>query len=199
MKSINELLGVPESYRAPDRVMEILTDEKLKHEVFNRFLENFNFDVSYDWFYDYFQDKHADRSKLKQDFTPKSVSSVLQGVITNGPLVGLIYEPSAGTGGNLINAWNADTRKQSSFDYKSSNTIWWCEEISDRSIPFLLFNLMIRGMNAVVVHGDTLTREAKKIYVTTSENNWHLDFCKLEDMTGNQALIKMLGVHVKEV
>jgi len=61
MKSINELLGVPESYRAPDRVMEILTDEKLKHEVFNRFLENFNFDVSHDWFDDYFQDKHADR------------------------------------------------------------------------------------------------------------------------------------------
>lgn len=41
---------------------------------------------------------------------------------------------------------------------------FYCEEFSDRAMPFLLFNLMIRNVEAVVFHGDSLTRKAKHIY-----------------------------------
>ena len=41
---------------------------------------------------------------------------------------------------------------------------FYCEEFSDRAIPFLLFNLAIRNVNAIVCHGDSLTREFKAIY-----------------------------------
>lgn len=197
MKSINELLGVSESYKAPDKVMEILFNEDMKKDTFNKFLENFNHDVSKDWFFDYFQDEHGDRVKLKQDFTPKTISDVLGGMAEPNRIQGVVYEPSAGTGGNIVRTWFKDTRKKSTLTYSPSEIIWWCEEISDRSIPFLLFNLMIRGMNAVVVHGDTLTRKAKKIYTTVNEKDWHLDFSVLKDMTDNKHLIEMLEVEVE--
>lgn len=194
MASINELLGVSESYQAPERVMTILQDKVLREKTFNDFLDNFGYDVSYDWFYDYFQDKHVDRSKLKQDFTPTSISDVLINGIAPEGLHGVVYEPSAGTGGNIIRAWDVDRKKHSSFDYQPSNVIWWCEEISDRTIPFLLFNLMVRGLNSIVMHGNTLTREVKKIYTTTNDRGWHLDYSELHDLTENEQIRRLLEV-----
>lgn len=40
----------------------------------------------------------------------------------------------------------------------------YCEEFSDRALPFLLFNLAIRNIDGCVAHGDSLSRTFKKIY-----------------------------------
>ena len=194
MASVNELLGISDSYQAPEKIMKILKDKTIREKVFDEFLINFNYDVSYDWFYDYFQDKHVDRSKLKQDFTPTSISDVLINGIAPDGLHGIIYEPSAGTGGNVIRAWDIDRKKRSSFDFQPSKAIWWCEEISDRAIPFLLLNLMIRGMNAIVMHGNTITRQAKKIYTTTNNRDWHLDYSQLHDLSEDDQIRKILEI-----
>ena len=49
MSKINRIIGVDESYKAPERMMEIISDKDLADEVFKKFLEEFDFDLSYEW------------------------------------------------------------------------------------------------------------------------------------------------------
>lgn len=176
----NELLGITDSYEAPARLMAILRNKVEREALFKAFLEAFDYDVSYDWFTDYFQDEHADRKGMKQDFTPQSVTKLLTAIIgdtSQGD--GMHYEPCAGTGGITIARWNSDRMQHSPFDYRPSWYLYVCEELSDRAIPFLLFNTMIRGMNAVIVHCDVLTRESKAVYFVQNDVDDHLTFSSL--------------------
>ena len=149
VETINSLIGIDESYKAPIKLQRILNDSNKRIEIFNQFLEKEK-DLSFDWFTDYFQEEHSDRKNKKQDFTPdgivKLVSSLLGGFKVNTDIC-------AGTGGLTIKRWN-----------ENHDGKFYCEEFSDRAMPFLLFNLMIRNVEAVVFHGDSLTRKAKHIY-----------------------------------
>ena len=76
--SINNILGITESYKAPERMWEIIKSDHIDRDViFFRFLEAFRYDVSEDWFHSWFQEDHADRSNKKQDFTPMAVARIL--------------------------------------------------------------------------------------------------------------------------
>lgn len=149
VETINSLIGIDESYKAPIKLQRIFNDSNKRIEIFNQFLEKEK-DLSFDWFTDYFQEEHSDRKNKKQDFTPdgivKLVSSLLGGFKVNADIC-------AGTGGLTIKRWN-----------ENHDGKFYCEEFSDRAMPFLLFNLMIRNVEAVVFHGDSLTRKAKHIY-----------------------------------
>lgn len=165
LSKVNRLIGVDESYKAPQKIMEIISDKDKATEMFRRFMAEFDYDLSYEWFNSYFEDEHADRKNRKQDFTPTSVSRLMSEMQGNEPQYGVIYEPAAGTGSTIISHWYKETRKHKfPWDYNPDNYLYLCEELSDRTIPFLLFNLLIRGMNALVIHGNTLTREAKDVY-----------------------------------
>lgn len=148
-EAINELIGVDESYKASDVLLSKLTDKKQKIELFNAFLDRES-DLSFDWFTDYFQEEHSDRKNKKQDFTPDGVvtlvSSLLGATSSNADIC-------AGTGGLTIKRWSEN--KEASY---------YCEEFSDRALPFLLFNLAIRNINATVFHGDSLSRQVKHLY-----------------------------------
>lgn len=172
----NELLGITDSYEAPARLMAILRNKSERETLFKAFLEAFDYDVSYDWFTDYFQDEHADRTHKKQDFTPLSITTLVAKLVGGGPTH---YEPCSGTGGMTIAAWQNDRMKHSPFDYRPSWYLYTCEELSDRALPFLLFNLLIRGMNAIVVHGDVLTRKAYGAFFVQNDADDHLTFSSL--------------------
>lgn len=174
---INRLLGITESYRAPDALMTILYDRERREQLFRDMLVLFDYDVGYDWFHEYFQEEHADRKNKKQDFTPHSVGKLLTELV--GDVDGSFYEPCAGTGGILIQRWDADRRKHSPFDYVPSMYFYHAEELSDRALPFLLFNVMIRGMNATVVHVDVLSRKAYGVFFVQNDNDDHLHFSNL--------------------
>lgn len=158
-EKINEIFGIKEAYELPDRLSLILQDKKKREEVFNKFLE-IEQDLSYDWFTDYFQNEQGDRKKLKQDYTPKSICDILNGM---QPLANkTIGDICAGTGGLTISQWN--TNKDATF---------YLEEISTRVFPLLLFNLAIRGINAIIKQGDTLHNKFEKIYrLKTQENGY---------------------------
>lgn len=180
MEKINGLIGVDESYKAPERVMQIISDKNTAKEVFLSFLKEFNYDLSYEWFNDYFEDEHADRKNNKQDFTPESVSKLIAETFGQTPQYGVIYEPAAGTGSTIISHWYKETRKHTfPWDYHPDNYLYICEELSDKTLPFLLFNILIRGMNAVVIHGNTLTREAKEVYHCDNKENQLMVFSEL--------------------
>lgn len=173
LKSINQVLGITDSYKAPDRIMEILFNREERKKTFLQLLELFRYKLDYDWFHEYFQEEHAERKTNKQDFTPMSVASILSQLTGDTESTdGMTYEVAAGTGGIIISKWHEDRTKHHTLCYKPSDHICVLEELSDRTIPFLLLNLAIRGMNAAVLHGDSLERAFKQIYfIQNSENN----------------------------
>lgn len=148
-KKIDELLGVGESFEASYKLMDILKEDTTRNSTFQKFLQIEN-DLTFDWFTDYFQEEHSNRKNMKQDFTPDGVVQLANTVLPNAKVNADIC---AGTGGLTIKRYS-----------QNPNATFYCEEFSDRAIPFLLFNLAIRNVDAYVFHGDSLSRDAKAVY-----------------------------------
>ena len=164
--SINELLQVNESYKAPKKIMEILNNKNMRNSMFDDFVYHKK-DLEYDWFQDYFQNEHADRKQKKQDFTPTCISDLLSKLTeTEG---NKIYDCCSGTGGITIRKWKDNKNKE-----------YICEEMSDRAFPFLLFNLAIRNMNAIAIHNNVLEGKEKEVYKITRRDRYS-DIDKIEN------------------
>ena len=191
-KSINELLEINDSYQAPQRLMEILFNQERREKLFREMLSQ-NHDVSFDWFHEYFEAEHADRKEKKQDFTPNSISTLISKLVGTGE--GSNLDIAAGTGGITITKWQEDRMKESPFTYKPSEHYYQCEELSDRAIPFLLFNLLIRGMNATVLHGDSLTRKFKGVFFIQNEKDDHMLFSSLNVVPDSKGLREFLMIN----
>lgn len=190
IETIHKILEIDEVYKAPSRMMEILFDKEERERVFKEFLEH-EHDVDYEWFQQYFEDEQADRKNKKQDFTPKSVSQLLTRLTGTG---NTYFETAAGTGGILIQTWDYHRRRTTPFTYKPSDYWYHTEELSDRALPFLLFNYLIRGMNGIVVHGDALTREIKNIYFIQNSKDDFMLFSDLNVMPRNEVVEKEFNV-----
>lgn len=175
---VNELIGVKESFQAPTKMKQIILDREQREKLFRKFLELEN-DLSYDWFRVYFEQDQANKKQLHQDFTPQSVTEVLAKL---GSTDGSYFEPAAGTGGMVIANWWRGCCKQLPWDYKPNDHFYMLEELGDAALPFLLFNLAIRGMNAAVFHGDSLSRECKQIYFVQNDHNDPLRFSSINVM-----------------
>lgn len=188
---INELIGVDESYQSPDKLKATLFVKEEREQLFREFLD-IETDVSYDWFHGYFRDEHADRRNQKQDFTPQDITELLAKIF--GSNKGRSLDVAAGTGGLTISKWHQDRCKISPFEYKPSMFLYFCEELSDRAIPFLLFNLMIRGMNAIVLHGNSLTREVKHIYFIQNDDDDFMKFSSLNVMPRTEMVEREFNV-----
>lgn len=149
---INELLEIKESFHASYKLCDILKNQEERENLFFAFLQEEQ-DLSFDWFTEYFQEEHSDRKGKKQDFTPDGIIKVASGVLgvtkSNADLC-------AGTGGLTIKRWS-----------ENPEAFFYCEEFSDRAVPFLIFNLAIRNVDAVICHGDSLTRDFKAVYKLT--------------------------------
>lgn len=194
-KKINELLKIDDSYKAPEKIMSILKNNGEAYELFLNFLEVYKWDLSYDWFRDYFQDEHSDRKVKKQDFTPDCVSNLIARLTQSDVCIGgVVLDAACGTGSIVIKHWYEHTRKSIPWEYNPLSVIYRCEELSDRAVPFLLFNLLIRGINAVVVHGDVLSREAKAAYCCYNQNNEPTGFSALYELPKDKITESMLNI-----
>lgn len=99
-----------------------------------------------------FQYYMADRKEKMQDYTPKSLAKALCMVagVQNG---GTVYDMCAGSGALTIQAWNINPELR-----------FICMEYDERVIPLLLFNLAVRNMDAIVIHGNVLSEENFEAY-----------------------------------
>lgn len=176
---INRLLGIKESYQASDALTKILFDKDRRENLFKAFLDK-DCNLDKDWFHVYFEEEHANKLKYAQDFTPDSIALLLSRLI--GDKSGMRMDVASGTGSLVIKKWHEDCLAHSPFDFRPSMYFYHCEELSDRAMPFLLFNLMIRGMNAVVIHGDTLTREAKQVFFIQNDSDDFMKFSNINVM-----------------
>lgn len=191
----NEVFEVDDSYKAPEKIMKILYNKKDREKLFKKLLEINNYNVDFDWFHEYFQEEHADRKTRKQDFTPKSVADLLSKLAMKGEgNNGNYYECCVGTGGIMIKHWDNFRRTFSPFDYEPRFHFAVVEELSDRTIPFLLLNMMIRGMNGIVIHGDTLTRKCKNAYFICNTKNDHFQFSGITNIPHTEEFMKELRI-----
>jgi hypothetical protein len=176
---INQLLGIDEPFKAPDRLMEILLDKELREKTFREFLK-VSTDVSFDQFHAYFEAEQAGRKKLKQDFTPQSIAILLDKLV--GHRGHTYHENAAGTGGIVITKWYADMMSESPFTYMPHEYFYYCEELSDRATPFLIFNLALRGMNAIVFHGDAIERTCRGVFFIQNAKDNYMGFSDVNVM-----------------
>lgn len=181
LSKVNRILGITESYKAPDALMTILFNETDRRRVFREMLEAFDYEMDKEWFYEYFEDEHADRKTKKQDFTPTSVSRLIAEVLNkneseNHDGYNVVEEPAAGCGSTIIQHWNGTRKGKLPWEFRPDDYLYLLTEKASKTIPFLLFNLMIRGMNAIVIHGDALTGETEAVYWIYNEKNTAMEF-----------------------
>lgn len=175
IEKINKILNIDDSYKAPERVMNMLYNKKEREKVCKELLKLFNNDVSCDWFREYYEQEQAERKTKKQDFTPQCVTELVSKIVGNKAPS---YDCCSGTGGITISKWYNDCLQENPFSYNPAEHLYVCEELSDRATPFLLLNLIIRGMNAIVIQCDVLTRQCKGIFFIYNQKN---DFLKFSD------------------
>lgn len=157
-KDINELIGIKESFELPDKLMKILLNEEEKNKLLNKFLE-YDIDLKYDFLRDYFQEQHSNRNDLKQDYTPDCICEILSKLKKDN---NKFLDVCSGTGALTISNL-----------YNNNNKIYvQCEELSSRSIPVLLLNLIIRNIDGIVVQKDVLNNDIKNIYKLESSNKF---------------------------
>jgi type I restriction enzyme M protein len=146
---INNLLEIKESYELPDKLMALLLDNNSMIKLFDKFM-GYDVDLTKDIFRDYFQEQHADRKSLKQDYTPDAICKIISKLQNEKDT---LLDVCSGTGALSI------------FSYNENNDLSIvCEELSQRSISTLLFNLAIRNVKGYVLRKDVLKNEILDIY-----------------------------------
>lgn len=190
-EEINSLLDITDAYQAPRRMLELMLDDVKRKETFLKFLDH-EYRMDYEWFQSYYEQEHAQRKTNKQDFTPQSVSTLLARLAHGNNY----HETACGNGGILIKHWHEQRMRVGIGKYDPRMFWYHAEELSDRAIPFLIFNMSIRGMNGVVLHGDSLERSFKNIYFIRNMDKRYGGFSEVIKMEHSQQLMSELNIRV---
>lgn len=163
---ITEILNIKFNYQMTESLLALLFDEEKRNAAFEQYLAT-NPDLSQDCFLAEFQAQFADRSGLKQDYTPSSICRILADISGKAESV---LDVCSGTGALTLAKWaQCKTAK------------FYCEEYSKEAVAILLFNLALRGINAEVRHGDVLTGETFAGYRLTKQGKFsHIEQVALD-------------------
>lgn len=133
-------LSVRELHEIPGVLMDVLLDRN----KLERLIANMSGCYSYSGLLQEFEEKAADRKNYMQDYTPQSVMDIVAGISTNG----CVRDVCAGIGGLSL------------AKYKNNlDVVLQLEEYSKNAICFLLFNLVMNRVPAVVIERNVLTQE----------------------------------------
>ena len=108
-------------------------------------------DFETDYLQKIWQFYEADRIEKKQDYSPACLGELLSALI--GDKEGVFYDCCAGSGALTIQRW-----------LNNKNCKFICEELDERVIPFLLFNLAVRNIEGYVINGNALEQKRYKIF-----------------------------------
>lgn len=117
-----------------------------QHEYMERFADMVE-DLSVDWLQKIFQYYESDRKEKMQDYTPATLARFI-GKLTETDAEKSVYDLCAGSGALTIQKWNLN-----------HDLHFVCYEYDKKVIPFLLFNLAVRNIDALVINGDALQDE----------------------------------------
>lgn len=151
-----------------------------------------------DSFKPYFELYAAERKSNMQDYTPDSVAKLLAvitragGITENTKYAG--WDPTAGTGSLLIQKWNDDRIQESLFSYAPHRYLYRADELADNVIPYLIHNLAMRGMNAIIVHGNALEGIAKQVYFLQNSNDDYGEYSQVNVMPHSADCMREFGI-----
>lgn len=163
---ITEILNIKFNYQMTESLLALLFDEEKRNTAFEQYLAT-DPDLSQDCFLAEFQAQFADRSGLKQDYTPSSICRIVADISGNAESV---LDVCSGTGALTLAKWA-----------QCPSAKFYCEEYSKEAVAILLFNLALRGINAEVRHGDVLTGETFAGYRLTKQGKFsHIEEVALD-------------------
>lgn len=197
-KTIADLLHGDDLASTSEYLIGILFDKDKREQLFRQFL-TYETNVDYDWFNLYYSQQMTRISKKhKSYYSPPELGKLAKQLVdverTNGDteatkrnLGATNYDVGAGTGQLTVTVWDGNRRKHSPFSYRPSMYFYVAEELKEqgkpsRALPFLLFNFLIRGMDGVVISGDSLSRSISQVYFIQQAQDDHLGFSSLNVM-----------------
>lgn len=133
-------------------VYDILLSDR-KEDILSKYVELIGGDLQTDELQRIFQYYYADRKEKCQDFTPKSIAKLCAAETRTNNEHGIVYDMCAGSGALTIQKWVDNPDRE-----------FICEELDDKVIPLLLFNMAVRNMNGYVINRNVLSMEKAKIY-----------------------------------
>ena len=191
-----DLLNVDQHSQFENKLNELILKPTKRNEFYDKLLE-VKRDVSADTFKEYFELYAAERKSMQQDFTPEGIANLLdemtslyQGKDDNF----IAYDPTAGTGTLLISKWNHDRLQVAPWRYYPHNYFYMAEELSDTAVTYLLHNLALRGMNAIVMHGDTIERKYKQVYFIQNIQDDHMLYSDINVLPRTKWAERTLGI-----
>ena len=159
------LLEIESTDDMSKRLLEVVKENNTKmYDQFCNLIEN---DLSVDWLQKIFQYYQADRKEKMQDYTPVTLARFC-GKLTEAENEKRVYDLCAGSGALTIQKWNMN-----------HDLNFVCYEYDKNVIPFLLFNLAIRNINALVINGDALQGEVFTRYEVKNGDK----YSKVEEKT----------------
>ena len=146
-------------------IRDVLFNAVIKNDIaifdgYNSIVDN-----SKDWLQALWQYYESDRKEKKQDYTPKSLCKLVSKLAGECRTV---YDCCGGSGALTI-----EMLKNGNIESV------FIEELDERVIPFLLFNLCLNNASGYVINGDVLTREQFKCYELTKGEKY--SFCRIVD------------------
>ncbi|ANZ70542.1 N-6 DNA methylase [Pediococcus claussenii] len=195
-KDFYDIAGVSQHAEFEKYLKDVLFDKEKREKLYRRLLD-VDCNVYEDTFKSYFEEYAAERKSNMQDYTPDSVSGLLATITRSNfkqedGWSG--YDPTAGTGSLIIQKWKDDQLAETPWSYAPHNYLYEADEFADNVIPYLLHNLAIRGMNCIVIHGDTLTKEAKQIYFVQNSKDDFLGFSDINVMPHSKQIAKEFNI-----
>ena len=134
-----------------DRVM----NAKNRDEYFDKYIEVFP-DLAKDELRSCWQFWFADREEKKQYYTPEPLADLCAYLLLMFEGKSL-YDCCAGSGALTISTWS-----------KRKGLTVQCEELDEKVIPLLLFNLAVRNISGEVINGNVLTGICNRAWTLTS-------------------------------
>lgn len=155
IETVLQIFQIERVEELKSKLMDCVLNNKV--EIYEKFLKIDKF-LENDYMQKIFQYYEADRKIKKQDFTPKSIAKLISNLSNSSDE---IIDLCAGSGALTIQKWNKDR-----------NTKFKLYEIDENVIPFLLFNICIRNIEAEIYHCDILNLSFYKIYRIEKDNKF---------------------------
>lgn len=189
-----DLLEVEQHSEFENELKELIFKPKERSVFYDKLLA-VNNNLSTDTFKEYFELYAAERKTNQQDFTPDALANMLVklGDINKDESFSA-YDPAAGTGTLIIAKWDGDRKKVHPFDYYPHNYFYQAEELSNTAVVYLLHNLALRGINAIVMHGDSIERKYKQVYFVQNSKDDHMLYSDINIMPHSEKLAAVLDV-----
>lgn len=175
---ICDLFGCANVSTLPDKIMSSLFSQNAPL-IFEKYKELCP-DLNIDWLQKVYQFYHADRKEKKQDYTPVSLAKLVA-YLSCTSSEKIVYDCCSGSGALTIQKWSINP-----------NLKFVCEELDEKVIPILLFNLCIRNIEATVINKDILTRKVICSYRTIKGSTYssvqRLMFSEMELLKADVAI-----------